>query len=57
MYQFYVFILCFNFLLIVSCSMINERLSSVCVPNALLLFDESKGVEKLNKLKLDKIGI
>jgi len=30
-------------------------LSYVCFLDAFLLFDESKGGEKLNKLKLDKI--
>jgi len=42
----------FQFLCSVSCAIINETLSFVCGLNALLLFDESKGGENLEALKL-----
>jgi len=56
MYQLYACFLYFQFLLVVSCSIINEMLFFVCSLSALLLFDESKGGEKLKLIKLDKIG-
>jgi len=52
-----VFILCFQFLLDVSCSSINEMLCTVCSLNAFVLFDESKEGEKLKNGKLIKIGL
>jgi len=43
----------FFLLMVVSCSIINEMFSSVCFLNTLLIFDESKGGEKLKLIKLE----
>jgi len=50
----FVFILCFMSMLVVTCSIINEILSSVCFLYALVLFDESK---RGRKIEIDQIGL
>jgi len=50
-------ILCFSSLFQFLLQCINETLSFVCDLNVLLLFDESKGGEKLEALKLEFKGI
>ena len=54
LYQLYVYFLCFQFLLVVFCSNINEMICNVCSLYAFVLFDESKGGEKLINSKLIK---
>jgi len=57
MYQFSIFYSLFQFLSSVSCAIINEMLSFVYDLTTLLLFDESKGGEKLKLIKLDKLKL
>jgi len=51
LYQLYAFVFYFQFLLVVSPSSINEMKCNACYLYAFVLFDESKGGEKLKKLE------
>jgi len=55
LYQFYDFSSLFQFVLAVLCSNINERICNAYSLYAFVLFDESKGGEKLENGKLIKL--
>ena len=57
LYQLYGFIFCFQFLLVVFCSNINEMICNACYLYAFVLFDEPKGGEKLIIKQMDQIGL
>jgi len=53
LYQLYASVFCFQFLLAVFPSSINQMICNVCYLYAFVLFDESKGGEKLDNWKMD----